>query len=319
MEPLFVAAAIAVAFLVAARSWPRRAARPPDAPPPPGPPVPGVPYRAPPIPDPPDGAGGAPEGDGEEDGGVAEEGDGLEPRARALWRAWRASHHAADGAAMVRLGRAALAEHGEEVGSLARHVIAHGHALSGETQLAIDAVLGMRGEDAAVAPMRVEVLRLARRYRPALQLLRDALGETSDPTLVAIGHRLVEEAPRWERALRLLGAPEELAPDDDFELVREAGRVKGRNDDAARIGERIFERAPDPDLAWVIAECWARAFDRERAEAWLLRAAGAGSRDVERFEASAELAALRATAAGARVRAALGGDELPSPPPQPPR
>jgi hypothetical protein len=261
--------------------------------------MPGVPYRVP-------GPALAGASDGTEEDEEADELPDAQ-QLRRLLEAWRECFERLDGPAMLQVGRAALdAARSDRVRQVAAQVIAHGLALSGDEQAAIAAL--ERDGDAHVIEIQVDIHRRARRYRKALELVRGALETSDDTYLASLVPRLEDEWRRWEVALLQLAAAAEVVA-EDYGLVREAGRIKGRNDDAARVGERMFELRPDPDLAWAIAGCWARAFDRDRAAAWLVRAGEAGSRDLERYEASAELALLHAASAHETVRAALGAGE----------
>jgi hypothetical protein len=68
----------------------------------------------------------------------------------------------------------------------------------------------------------------------------------------------------------------------DFARAREAAEVLGREADAARLGEALFDEAPDPDLAFVLASLWAGAGRARWAERWAAKAAALGFRDRER-------------------------------------
>jgi hypothetical protein len=79
--------------------------------------------------------------------------------------------------------------------------------------------------------------------------------------------------------------------DDDLDSVgyarvREAGEVLGRDGEAARVGERLFDRAPDPDLAFALACAWARAGNAARSADFAARAVALGFRAWERAEAA---------------------------------
>jgi Zn-dependent protease len=108
----------------------------------------------------------------------------------------------------------------------------------------------------------------------------------------------------WEEALERLRDPSQEAPDAElFGQLREAAEILRRDGDAARVGELLFEKAPDPDLALALACCWARAGDAGRATGYAVKAVELGQRDWERL---AELRGLGAAFEKAK-RAALGG------------
>ena len=73
----------------------------------------------------------------------------------------------------------------------------------------------------------------------------------------------------------------------DFGRAREAAEVLGRQREAARLGELLFERAPDPDLAFAVACAWAGAGEAARAEDYAMKAVDLGFRHWERAAGTA--------------------------------
>jgi Flp pilus assembly protein TadD len=118
------------------------------------------------------------------------------------------------------------------------------------------------------------------------------------PAREGVVSELCEEALEW------LHNPPEEAPDAElFSRVREAAEVLRRDGDAARLGELLFEKAPDPDLALALACCWARAGDAGRATHYAVKAIELGQRDWERLSALTGLGSAFEKA----KKAALGG------------
>jgi TPR repeat protein len=215
-----------------------------------------------------------------------------------------------DGGAMMDAAERALSlARTAAVRAQAMRVLAHGQALSGDARAAVSTLDALPAGVADDLALEVEVLRRARRYHRALELLRLMAIEGDGERAASLMESVSTEATDWDRAVALLDGAAPPPAAEDYALVRDAGRLKGRNQDAARVGERMFEAAADPDLAWAIAGCWVRARDPERALQWAMRAADAGSRDLERLDAP-DLAPLHAAPADAlaRLRAALQGD-----------
>jgi hypothetical protein len=232
-----------------------------------------------------------------------------------LWHVHRRARQRNDAASMIAAAQHVLAgSRPRAVQAYATRVLAYGLALAGDARAAVAALASVSSETPALEDpdMEVEILCHARRYRDALECLQRAslAGADVSDRMEAV----VALAVRWQRAVDQLEGRLPCLDGADYTLVREAGRLKGRNGDAAEIGERLFEGAPDPDLAWEIAACWLRARDAELALFWALRAASEGSREWERLNAPAFAALAGSPDAGARLRAALEappGDQAP--------
>ncbi|APR83656.1 Hypothetical protein A7982_09005 [Minicystis rosea] len=94
----------------------------------------------------------------------------------------------------------------------------------------------------------------------------------------------------WVRAVKVLRAP--VGDDIDavsFGRIREAAEILLADGEAARIGEALLERAPDPDLAFAVASAWGRAGDAARAVRIAMQAVALGFRDWDRVAAQPEL------------------------------
>jgi hypothetical protein len=222
-----------------------------------------------------------------------------------LWHVHRRARQRNDAPSMIAAAQHVLAgSRPVAVQAYATRVLAYGLALAGDARAAVAALASVSSETPALEDpdIEVEILCHARRYRDALECLQRAglAGADVSDRMEAV----VALAVRWQRAVDQLEGRKPCLDGADYTLVREAGRLKGRNGDAAEIGERMFEGAPDPDLAWAIAACWLGARDAELGLVWALRAASEGSREWERLDAPA-FAALASSPDAGRVRAAL--------------
>lgn len=225
----------------------------------------------------------------------------------ALWRAYRDGQQSGDAAAMRAAAERALAfSSSSAVRSYARRVRAYALAISGEARAAVDDLRSVDNDPTGIDDPAIDlrILMRARRYKSAQEQARRMLLTGDAYDVAALFDIIDAEAAQWDAAVARLVEGTACADGAEYALVCEAGVLKGRSDDAARIGELMFEAEPDPDLAWVLAACWLRARDRERAMDWALRAAAAGSREWERLE-TAELAALTKSDRLAELRAAL--------------
>ncbi|MEJ7732480.1 MAG: hypothetical protein WKG00_25155 [Polyangiaceae bacterium] len=223
-----------------------------------------------------------------------------------LWHVFRRARPRNDAASMITAAEHVLAgSRPRAVHAYATRVLAYGLALAGDARAAVAALASVAGDPPALEDpdIEVEILCHARRYRDALEWLQRAslAGADVSDRMEAV----VALAVRWQQAVEQLEGRSPCLDGADYTLVREAGRIKGRNGDAAQIGERLFERAPDPDLAWEIAACWLRARDVDLALVWALRAAAQGSREWERLDAPAFAALASSPDAAGRLRSAL--------------
>jgi Zn-dependent protease len=206
---------------------------------------------------------------------------------------FEAAIEARDGEALVALAAGALPEArlDETRRWIAEH-LAIGHALRGAFAEAVAALA--KAPPGAPAGVAVEafVVELAVNIR-----VRDLATVPEDTALpggppeartsaVSPGGR---EVP-WEAACeRLRGNGDGEIDAIGFARVREAGDVLGRHADAARLGEDLFARAPDPDLAFALVCAWAAADDAGRAGHYAKRAVDLGFRY---WEAAASSEAL---------------------------
>ncbi|MFT3773476.1 MAG: hypothetical protein QM820_49500 [Minicystis sp.] len=95
----------------------------------------------------------------------------------------------------------------------------------------------------------------------------------------------------WTAAVEVLRGPLDVEIEAMvFGWVREAGEILRRDGDVARIGERLIERAPDPDLAFALACTWARVGDDARTSDLAKQAVALGFRDWERAAEAPEIA-----------------------------
>jgi Zn-dependent protease len=215
-----------------------------------------------------------------------------------LGPAFTAAIDARDGEAMVSLATEALpAARTDETRSWLAEHLAIGHALRGAFP---DAAAALAAAPIAPPPsVRIEafVVMLAVRHRK-----RDlAIAAGADPD--AWEHAgSPADGEAWERACqRLRGAHEGSLDAVAFARAREAAEVLAHAPEAARLGEALFEQAPDPDLAFAVACAWASAGDAARAGDYAGRAVDLGFRDWER---AAEVEALAGNG-GDRARRVL--------------
>jgi len=223
-----------------------------------------------------------------------------------LWYVFRRARQRNDAGSMITAAEHVLAgSRPRAVQAYATRVLAYGLALAGDARAAVAALASVSSDPPALEDpdIEVEILCHARRYRDALEWLQRAslAGADVSDRMEAV----VALAVRWQRAVDQLEGRSPCLDGADYTLVREAGRLKGRNGDAAEIGQRLFEGAPDPDLAWAIAACWLGARDVELGLVWALRAAAEGSREWERLEAPAFAALAGSPDVAGRLRAAL--------------
>lgn len=218
----------------------------------------------------------------------------YEPR---LW----AAHQVKDAALVIALAREALAQARTDGARswLAEH-LAMGHAAAGDITAAVAALDGAPAEVPCEATIDAFVVIAAVEQR------RRALAVTFDldPARVPGTTMLASDAVggEWEAACEALRGPldAELEP-EVFGHVREAAEVLGRDRDAGPLGERLFERDADPDLAFALACVWARAGDETRALRFAEEAVARGFRDRERAASTPALA----LPAGRRAAAAI--------------
>ena len=113
--------------------------------------------------------------------------------------------------------------------------------------------------------------------------LAAAAGADVETVLLGTSPGARDDEDVWARAASLLQEQSEAEIDAvHFARAREAAEILGRDRDAARLGEALLERAPDPDLAFVVACAWARAGEAGHAAELAERAAALGFRDWER-------------------------------------
>lgn len=211
-----------------------------------------------------------------------------------------------DGRALVDAAKALLAvTRAPALRAHALALLAYGHVLRGAEAAALSALEAIPLDHPPDATLELAVLRGARCYQRALIRARQAVAEDDSEHARRDLREVEEESRAWDVAVAHLAAPErdDALSGAEYALVREAGRLNGRSDAAARIGEGLFERAPDPDLAFEIARCWARAGEAEATAYWLRRAAAAGLCDRERVAATREIAELGSAAVVAAVEA----------------
>jgi len=303
---VIVILALVAAILAIARSWPRPSPqrKRPRSDPQPKPRVPGAPYRA--VADPDDDAA-------EPDDEFFDPVVPLHERElyMTMLRSYTEAVPVRDGRTMVDAAKRVLARtKTPALRARALRILAHGHALNGAEAAALSALEAVPADHETKDDLEIQVLALARRYDAALQRAREAVEEEPSAEARTLLARVEKEAHLWTEACSALANPAhiDLLEPETFALVRDAGRLEGKFDAAARAGERLFERTPDPDLAYEIARCWARARDTERAALWLERAATAGFRDAERVEASSDLQPLRGAPSFQRALRAVRGD-----------
>ena len=175
-----------------------------------------------------------------------------------------------------------------------------GHAAAGDITAAVAALDGAPAEVPCEATIDAFVVIAAVEQR------RRALAVTFDldPARVPGTTMLASSAVggEWEAACEALRGPldAELEP-EVFGHVREAAEVLGRDRDAGPLGERLFERYADPDLAFALACVWARAGDETRALRFAEEAVARGFRDRERAASTPALA----LSAGRRAAAVI--------------
>lgn len=177
------------------------------------------------------------------------------------------------------------------------------HALLGAIDAAVDALDGAPDELPAGTVFEALVVRVAVAARRRAAAI--SFGETPDATIVGPPQHEGEgegEGDVWREACEALRGPLDAELDAvAFAHVREAADVLRRDRDAGPLGERLFERDRDPDLAFALACVWARAGDEARALRFAEEAVALGFRDHERAASTPALA----LAAGRRAAAAL--------------
>jgi hypothetical protein len=218
---------------------------------------------------------------------------GLKPRLDA-------AIDARDGDAIVAIVAGALtdADTAETRAWLAER-LAIGHALRGAFSEARAALASMPPSVPASVSIEGFVVELAVRWK------RRALAAESgaDPDAWERAGSPGDEDEPWQVACRRLRGEDAAGIDAvGFARAREAAAVLGREADAARLGEALFDEAPDPDLAFVLASLWAGAGRARWAEQWAAKAVALGFRDWERA------ADALAGKAGERARQVLIAD-----------
>lgn len=178
-----------------------------------------------------------------------------------------------DSAGLVSTATAALAEARSDATRawLVEHVV-FGHVLAGSVQDAVAALKEAPRTGGVGSAMEGSVVALAVGQRKRAIAAEAGASDPGDEA----------DAP-WAHACALLSGPRD-APIDAVDLARarEAGRVLGRDADAAALGEDLLRRAPDPDLAFAVAVAWAHAGDAGRATSFAQEAVSLGFRDWER-------------------------------------
>jgi Zn-dependent protease len=167
--------------------------------------------------------------------------------------------------------------------------LALGHALAG----ALDEAVAALGRAPAAQPASTQVEGFVL-WKVVAQRKRDAaVAAGIDPAVVegAVPSRDESGSLPWKIASELLRDEAEVELDAvRFGRVREAGEILGRDRDAARLGEILFDRAPDPDLAFAVCCAWARAREATIAAVFAEKAIELGFRDFDRADAAPELA-----------------------------
>jgi Zn-dependent protease len=207
-----------------------------------------------------------------------------------VWPLLRTAIAARDGDAVVALAREHLpAARTEETRAFFHEQLAIGHALRGAYPEVAAALASMPRSGPASARIEGFIVELAvRQKRRAL-----AAAAGADPDVWEGAPAPGDDDEPWEAACELLrGARSADVDAVAFARAREAAAVLRREADAATLGEGLFEKAPDPDLAFALACAWAGA-------QWATKAVALGFRDWER--------ALEALAGkgGERARRAL--------------
>jgi Zn-dependent protease len=151
--------------------------------------------------------------------------------------------------------------------------LAVGHAMGGAFEAAVDALTA--APPAKPPALNVEVFVVATALRARRQAIFTLHGREAPKS---------DDGEPLEEAVKRLRDPSQEAPEAElFGRVREAADLLRRDGDAARLGERLFDEAPDPDLALALAGCWARAGDAGRATDYAVKAVELGQRDWERL------------------------------------
>jgi hypothetical protein len=151
---------------------------------------------------------------------------------------------------------------------------------------------------------RVRACMFARSYDRAEQRVLRERADTPEQraTNAATIERIRAAQAQWNAAIAQLSAT--CVSDRsavDHALVREAGARTKRDADAAVVGEAMLADGNDPDLAFEVARCWARAGRADAAIAALGRAVAGGFRNWEAVDHGAEFDLVR-TASGWATR-----------------
>ena len=188
-----------------------------------------------------------------------------------------------DGAAVIAAAEEALPEaRAAYVRTWVLENLAAGRAMTGAIEAAVDALAA--APPASPPAVQIEAFVVTRALRERRRVLFAELGLAAPE---------IADAEPWEKALERLRDPSREAPEAAlFGRVREAAEVLRRDGDAARLGEVLFEKTPDPDLALALACCWARAGETGRATTYAVKAIELGLRDWERVAEAKELAGL---------------------------
>lgn len=165
-------------------------------------------------------------------------------------------------------------------------------------------VLDSVAPDPSVPVLHPSAVAAAGGPRGAVELLRQALTEApGDRNGVRVAKALVE-AGEVDEALALVSGPIfERAGSNPASVVCDELFRKGRFEDAARLGEGTFGRAPHPTLAYNVACSWARADRPVDALRWLQQAVDTGFADAAALDAEPHFDTLRDMPAFAEIRA----------------
>ncbi len=195
---------------------------------------------------------------------------------------------ARDGSALVAAAEGALRDAGTpRVRTWILEHLAIGHTLNGSLEAAATALAAAPASHPPGVAVEAFVVKCAVAQSRSVAGL-PAATVAGDP-------RAIDEDDPWLEALTALrGASGRALDGEGFGYLREAAGVLGRDGEAARLGEVLLERAPDPDLAFALACAWARAGNGERAEGFAVKAVDLGFRDWERAAALDSAASWRA-------------------------
>lgn len=216
-------------------------------------------------------------------------------------QAGRAALLEGDAAAAAEVAReVTAAQASPRVQTAAMELLAWSELVAGRPADAESALQRLGGGVTASQLVRTTVELAAGRPAPALAV---AFGDCEDAVAAVVASRVVVEHDVLDELLDGVAKLPEAQSHTALRALQIGLHHSRHHREAARVGEALFERAPEGVVAYNVAGSWAGAGEAEEALAWLSKAVDRGWRNTEVLDADPDFDPIRTTDGFRAVRA----------------